>query len=137
VPPSSVLHRRDLAAQVGRWDDYRGLVRPPDVEFIDRLAASSLRWAETNVLTVCKFNSALRPGSYRERRSEEQEWALRRSSSPRRFSLRLLADVARIRFLRLRERPPAYREPPAVVPPGWYVDEWRRMRGLEDRTGGT
>jgi glycosyltransferase involved in cell wall biosynthesis len=137
VPPSSVLHRRDLVAQVGGWVDYRELVRPPDLEFIDRLADSPLGWAETNVLTACKFNSALRPGSYRERRSDEQESALRRSASPRRFSLRLLADVARLRLRRLEERLPAYREAPAVVPPGWYVDEWRRMRGLEDRTGGT
>jgi hypothetical protein len=89
------------------------------------------------VLTACKFNSALRPNSYRECRSEEQQHALRQTASPRRFSLRLLADVARIRFLRLKERPPAYREPPAVVPPGWYVSEWRRMRGLEDNQGGT
>ena len=137
VAPSSVLHRRELAAQVGGWRDYRELVRPPDLEFIDRLAESPLGWAETNVLTACKFNSALRPNSYRARRSEEQEWALRRTASPRRFSVRLLAGVARIRFLRLQERLPAYREPPAVVPPGWYVNEWRRVRGLENDTGGT
>jgi hypothetical protein len=129
-----VLHRRDLVAEVGRWRDYRELVQPPDLEFIGRLAASPLGWAETNVLTVCKFNSALRPGSYRERRSEEQQQALRRMSSPRLHSLQLLADVAWIRFRRLKERPPAYLEPPAVVPPGWYVEEWRRMRGLEVNT---
>jgi glycosyltransferase involved in cell wall biosynthesis len=135
APPSAVLHRRDLVAEVGGWRDYRELVQPPDLEFIFRLAASPLGWAETNVLTVCKFNSALRPNSYRERRSAEQEDALRRTSSPRLFSLQLLSDVARIRLLRLAEHPPAYREPPAVVPPGWYVNEWRRMRGLEEKGG--
>jgi glycosyltransferase involved in cell wall biosynthesis len=132
APPSAVLHRRDLVAELGGWQDYRELVKPPVVEFIARMAASPLGWAETNVLTACKFNSALRPNSYRERRSEEQQEALARTSSPRRLSLRLLADVAWIRFRRLAEQPPAYAEPPAEVPPGWYVSEWRRMRGLDD-----
>jgi hypothetical protein len=129
-----VLHRRDLVAELGGWRDYRELVQPPDLEFLFRVAASPLGWAETNVLTVCKFNSALRPNSYRERRYEEQQEALRRTASPRLFSLQLLADVAWIRLRRLEQRPPAYPEPPAVVPPGWYVSQARRMRGLEDTT---
>jgi glycosyltransferase involved in cell wall biosynthesis len=130
VPPSAVLHRRDLVAEVGGWRDYREIREPPDLDFVSRLAATALGWAETNVLTVCKFNSALRPNSYRECRSEEQEQALRRTSSPRLFSLRLLAYVAWLRIRWLEERPPASPEPPAVVPPGWYVNEWRRIRGL-------
>ena len=131
VAPSAVMHRRDLVAEVGGWRDYRELSEPPDVEFVARLAATPLGWTETNVLTVCKFNSALRPNSYRECRSDEQQQALRRLSSPRLFSLRLLAHVAWLRVLRLDERPPASAEPPVEVPPGWYVNEWRRIRGLE------
>ena len=132
VPPSAILHRRDLVDEVGGWRDYRDLVEPPDLEFITRMAASRCGWTQVDELTVCKFNAALRPNSYRERRSDEQRRALRRIVFSRRlFAIQELAAVKRLRDSGLEERPPAFRQPPAVMPAGWIVNEWRRVRGLD------
>jgi len=88
--------------------------------------------AYSGALTVCKFPSAMRKNSYRERRDDEQRRYVDRISRERAFVERdLLADP----WLRLRRAPPSLPEldpVPKVVPPGWHVTQWRRVRGLPD-----
>ena len=127
LPPSSILHRRELAHEVGGWRDYRELVLPPDQGFVAALHRRT-KVASVAALTVFKFNSAWRPGSYVEKPSHEQAAYSRRIDSERGFVLREIAAVAAARAAgRMPELPAA----PDPVPPGWYVSRWRKIRGLE------
>lgn len=128
--PSSIMHRRECVDEVGAWRDYREIVEAPDVEFIDRVEA---RYGAVIVpaFTVCKFNSALRRNSYVERRSDEQAHYSARIAHERFFVLRELLTVMSLRIRRPDVDVPVVPEAPEVVPPGWFVTEWRRIRGLE------
>jgi len=128
--PSSVMHRRECAAAVGGWRDYRELVEPPDRDLIGRVAAA-YGSAFVPVLTVWKLNSAMRRNSYVERRSDEQAALAARMRRERLFTLRELAAFASLQLRRPEPHLPEMPAPPAEVPPGWWVTEWRRIRGLE------
>jgi glycosyltransferase involved in cell wall biosynthesis len=135
--PSAVLHRRDVVDTVGGWRDYRTMVTPPDIEFVDRVIATH-GVAFSGALTVCKFTSSMRKNSYRERRDHEQREYVARILGERAFVER---EVLAYLWLRLRRAPqslPARDPVPEVVPPGWYVTQARRIRGLPDdpETGG-
>jgi glycosyltransferase involved in cell wall biosynthesis len=134
-PPSGVLHRRAVVETVGGWRDYRTLVEPPDREFVERVIAH-VGIAHSQALTVCKFSSAWRKDSYRLRRDDEQREYVRRIARERTFVEReLLAHT----WLRLRRPPktlPDLGPTPEVVPPGWHVTQWRRIRGLPDEPAG-
>lgn len=128
--PSSVMHRLDLVDRAGTWRDYHELTIAPDSELIGRFAAAG---GSTLVpaLTVLKFNSALRPNSYLERRDDEQREYAARLARERAFVVREVGIYLWLRATRRPETVPKLPEPPAVVPPGWWVTEWRRVRGLE------
>ena len=49
-----------------------------DSEFVRRILGVSGTWARSTALTTAKFNSALRPNSYVERRCDEQDAMLAR-----------------------------------------------------------
>ena len=130
VNPSTLMHMRSLVEQSGGWRDFRNLTAAPDIEFAGRIVDAAGAWARSTALTTAKFNSALRPNSYVERRCDEQEAMLARiRSAPRRTALRLLTVYAWLKLRRARERAPG-RTPPPDAPPGWLVHEWRRVRGL-------
>lgn len=137
LPPSGLAHRRELVDAVGRWRDYRELVEPPDVEFVARAVAWAGPPGRTRALTVLKLNSAWRAGAYALRRDDEQRALAARLTRPRATAL---VEIARTAW-HLARRPsptiPATDPVPDVVPPGWYVDQWRRIRGLEDDGGKT
>jgi hypothetical protein len=82
-------------------------------------------------LTACKFNSALRRNSYVERRSDEQRLWSARIARERFFAVRELATTLWLLVRRPEIHLPEVPAPPANVPPGWLVTEWRRVRGLE------
>ncbi len=132
IPPSSLMHRRRMAAEIGGWRDYRALRLPPDVEFVQRAFESGRRFAAVPALTVFKFNSAFRPNSYRERPSHEQGEYVRRIRNEPDFLERERRAIAEDAALGL---PPiaALADMPDPVPPGWLVARWRRIRGLEDQ----
>ncbi|HUP23234.1 MAG TPA: glycosyltransferase family A protein, partial [Thermoanaerobaculia bacterium] len=67
VVPSSLMHRREAAARIGPWPDYREIELPPDIEWQQRALALGLRFAGVPRLSVVKFSSALRRDSYIER----------------------------------------------------------------------
>ena len=130
IPPSSILHRRELVEEIGPWRDYRELQVPPDSEFVDRARARG-RLVQVPALTVFKFNSAYRRNSYIERPSHEQERYLRRIRSERWFLYRELVVTA-ITLVRADSRKlPELPTPPTPLPPGWHVTQYRRIRGLE------
>jgi hypothetical protein len=80
--------------------------------------------------------SAWRPNSYRSRRGDEQREYVRRIARRRTFVERELLAYT---WLRLRRKPkmlPDLGPRPEVMPPGWQVTQWRRIRGLPEEPEG-
>ncbi len=137
VPPTSLAHRRDAVEEVGSWHDYRTLVEPPDSEFVTRLAGARGGLLPVHALTACKFHSMWRRNSYVLRRSEEQAAYFPRIEHEFRFVSRELAVYVWDRLGRRGNLPPASLEPaPEVIPPGWRVAQWRKIRGLPEHPEG-
>jgi glycosyltransferase involved in cell wall biosynthesis len=135
VPPSALAHRKDLIDSIGPWRDHRAIVSTPDDEFVGRARRHGATFASVNALTVFKFSSAQRRNSYVERLSDEQANYYRRSESERGFVYRELAAVGAAQcrglFVSLTAGLPQRTTPPDPLPPGWYVSENRRIRGLD------
>lgn len=136
LPPSSVMHTRELVGHIGGWKDYRTLRKPPDYEFVLRAHDHGARFTAVNALTVFKFNSAWRPDSYRHRPSHEQADYVRRIQEDRDFLASELLEIAAAYALN-RSRSPVAIPPQEVIdqmPPGWLVDQWRQIRGLTPKS---
>lgn len=130
VPPSSVMHTQTLAREIGGWKEYRTIVTPPDREFIDRAFAVGKRFVAVPELTAIKFPSAWRRNSYRERRSDEQaRYARRIQEEPQFVADELIAILAS--YVLERRLPILAVQVPDDPPPGWFVQQSRRIRGLE------
>jgi Glycosyl transferase family 2 len=132
LPPSSLLHRRELAERIGGWRDYREIELPPDTEFLERALAAGASFACSWALTAFKLPSAMRRNSYVERRSDEQEALTRRMERERAFQLRELARAVMSRARHPRRDPNRFA--PQVGPEdgkGAFVREARRIRGLD------
>jgi glycosyltransferase involved in cell wall biosynthesis len=129
VPPSSLMHTAEAAARAGGWIDYRETVRPPDVDLIWRLRESGARFSRVRALTVVKFASSQRPGSYRGGPADEQA-AFSRRLDRRSFVAREVAMwIALQPFRGLVSLPEV--DPTAAARPGGVVSEFRRIRGLD------
>jgi glycosyltransferase involved in cell wall biosynthesis len=122
LPPSSIMHRRELGLEVG-WRDYHDMVRPPDADFVSRLWDASGRFAPTRELSVFKFPSTSRPNSYILKPSHEQAAYLERMAAEPDFIEReLLATLEDAAVPLLIEEGKT---------PGGLVTHYRQMRGLE------
>jgi glycosyltransferase involved in cell wall biosynthesis len=135
IPPSSVVHHKSLIQTIGPWRDYRTIDRPPDIDFVARAHEHGNRLVPVHALTVFKFNSAYRRNSYIEKPSHEQEHYIDRIERERAFIYRELGRVAfatvRSLFVSIGKDLPQVPDPPDPLPPGWYVTQLRRIRGLE------
>lgn len=132
LPPSSVLHTRELVDRIGGWKDYRTLRLPPDREFILRAYDHGVRFTAVHALTAFKFNSAWRRNSYQDKPSHEQAEYVRRIREDKNFLADELLEIAAAYALN-RPRSPIAVLPRSIVnlmPPGWQVNRWRRIRGL-------
>ena len=139
VPPSSLIHRRDVAETIGGWRDYRTLDIPPDNDFIQRIQRHGYRFATLNELTVFKFPSAWRRNSYRERRSVEQLEYMRRMQSEPEFLRDEWRAIAEAYATGKGCMPPEVQvaEAPSNAPSGWLVEQYRSIRGLEPNAQAT
>lgn len=72
IPPSSLLHRRDLTETIGLWRDHRTQVLPIDVELTTRAYDAGKTFARVPQITVIKFTSTWRKDSYRDPADDEQ-----------------------------------------------------------------
>jgi glycosyltransferase involved in cell wall biosynthesis len=71
-PPSSMLHKRELAARVGGWkapSEARGNV---DYDLLVRFLEQNAKFESTGELTTFKFNAAWRRDAYQRRDATEQ-----------------------------------------------------------------
>lgn len=130
--PGTALHTRALVERIGGWGDYRTLDTPPQVDFFNRALAATAP-VIVYELTVFKFPAAWQRGVYLSRPSHQQETYLRRMATEPDFMERellaaLLAEVRGETWIG-GLMPPK----PVAAPPGWRVEQYRRLRGLEAR----
>jgi glycosyltransferase involved in cell wall biosynthesis len=131
IPPCSLMHRRDLPDRVGGWGNWRELIAPVDIDFIDRVQLAGARIERVPTLTAFKFPSTARPDSYREKPSFEQAEYIRRIESERWFLVREILALTARRLSPLAERPAAVRPPAPEAGPGALTAQMRRIRGLD------
>jgi glycosyltransferase involved in cell wall biosynthesis len=128
-PPSGLMHRREAAAVVGPWPDYRQTTLSPDTEWQQRALACGLRFVSSPRLSVIKFPTLVRRNCYVERPDHEQAaWLERIRTEPdleQRELVELVRQAARGSLTRLRVSDLVY------YPPGFHVRRARVMRGLD------
>ena len=130
IPPSGLMHRREVPHQIGGWRDYRTIWRNPDTDFVYRAFEAGLRFVSTGELTVYKFGSAYRKNSYIEKPSHEQAAYYQRIEKSRWFLLEESFAIAAVHYRRLPMLVPAMPTPPKPHTPGWEVSQFRKYRGL-------
>jgi glycosyltransferase involved in cell wall biosynthesis len=132
LPPSSLLHRRDLIERIGGWRDYREIELPPDTELLERALAGGASFACSWALSAFKLPSAMRRNSYVERRSDEQRQLARRIEGERAFQLRELVRAVVSRARHPRSDPNRFApQVDSGEGKGAYVRAARRVRGLD------
>jgi glycosyltransferase involved in cell wall biosynthesis len=131
LPPSGLMHTREVYQRVGGWPDYRSVWRNPECEWEYQAYLKGFRFVSTGELTVFKFNSAQRKNSYIEKPCHEQEAYLRKLQRRRWFLLKETLDVTWVHWRRLPMESYAVPPPPAPHTPGWDVAHYRKYRGLE------
>ena len=129
TPPSSLLHERELGLRAGGWRNHRETVRPPDADFVERCLEAGARFSRVPALTVVKFSSAQRPGSYLEHRSDEQARWSRRLGRRTFVAEQVLAGAALAPLRPWSPHPDV--DEAARATPGGVVTEYRRIRGLD------
>jgi hypothetical protein len=83
MPPSAVVHRRQVAETLGGWRDYRELSIDPETDLWRRAHAAGFRFAVVPRLGVVKFPAAQRRDVYRTRPCHEQAaWLARIRAEP-------------------------------------------------------
>ena len=132
LPPSTILHRRELAERVGPWRPPGELELPLDAEWQLRVWDSGARFAPGGDVTVFKFPAAWRRDAYRDRCVDEQEALASRLEAEPAAVERELADAIRA-FATGNGRIPAMPEP---RPPGALQAANRAFKGLEYEFGG-
>jgi hypothetical protein len=129
--PSSLLHPRRLVEEIGPWPDHRTIDLPTDAEWYARARRAGKVFVGAEQLTVFKFPSSTRKGSYLERPSHEQADLARRLREEPDLQFRELLEIARS-FLARGARPVRAPAPIANAPPGWITHRIRQIRGLEE-----
>jgi hypothetical protein len=76
MPPSTLIHRRDLTDRIGAWKHPDLVATTVDCEFLARAAEAGTRIGLTHELTVFKFASLWRRDSYKLRDVTEQRHVL-------------------------------------------------------------
>lgn len=127
---SSAVHRKKLIEEIGEWDDHRKTQLPPDHIFWSRVAEAGKRFVAVPKVTVWKFNASSRPGSYREKRSDEQARYFAMIRDDPALAEKELIDVVRS-AMRFGLEPQKMQKIGRDAPPGSYVHFLRQVRGLE------
>jgi glycosyltransferase involved in cell wall biosynthesis len=130
VPPSSVMHKREMIRDTGPWKDFRMITLPPDVEILVRAYDCGKQFAAVRELTVVKPTASDRRNVYIQKPDHEQAEYARRIESEPDFLYRELLDLVVVHAL--GKAILIYKsEVPTTLTPGWLVDQWRKARGLD------
>lgn len=129
ISTSTVLFERRLYEQVGGWKHHTAITAVPQFEFFDRLRAAA-QWQVLSELTVIKFPSAWRRNSYVEQPSHEQAAYVGRIRTEPDFRQREWQAIA-LAYADGQTEYSLIESVPTVRPPGWQINQYRRIRGLE------
>jgi len=133
VPPSSMMHLRNLSADIGPWLHYNEVKMPPDIEFLTRALEFGKRFEFVKELTVFKFPSNMRKNVYKERPCHEQAEYLARLEKESGFIEReLIAAVGSLAQVHPQINMYGH-EVTDQTKPGEIVRNWREWRGLEPK----
>lgn len=135
APPSSLLHRRDVADAVGGWGDPDSLAVPFDHEFGERLWRHRYRAAPSGRMTTLKFPATWFPDSYVHQTARVQaDAAQRMARDGEAFAeavfVRAIQSVETSRFV------PGVGASPAPSEPGAQVRANRLRKGATRFTKG-
>ena len=132
VPPTSLVHETDLGRRIGGWRTWEEGNGPPDMNFLGRGQSAARRMIRVPALTAFKFPSIMRPNSYRERPSQQQQTYVQRIAHERLLIERELAALA-LRRISPRKEKLATEEltDRARKDSGAFYAWTRRVRGLD------
>lgn len=125
----ALMHPAAVGRAIGGWRDWLTIRETPVFDFIQRLVGADWRIVTVSEVTVVKFNSAERPGSYLVPSCAEQAEYFRRIRAEPDFLGKelVLALEAMMRNKRPLRR--AIRRG-TNVEPGWEIREYQRVRFL-------
>ena len=130
APPSSWLHRRDVAERIGIWRDYQSIILPTDVDLFARIIEHGMRIVPVMELTAFKLTSVSRTNSYLDRTGEEQALWWKRISHD--DDLQYRETLAALAAVAARHNDVVLRlSLPSRIAPGSLVDNYRARRGLD------
>lgn len=127
---SSTIHRRDFIAELGDWPDHRTTSLPADHLFFMRAIEAGKRFFCVPKLTVWKFNASSRPGSYLERRCDEQARYFELIRDDPALAEKELIDVARSAMAHGLVPLEIFKTGRGAAP-GSFIHYLRQVRGLE------
>jgi glycosyltransferase involved in cell wall biosynthesis len=83
IPPTSVVHRHELAQRMGGWRHFCDVNLDPEADLWQRMHSAGARFGYVRRLTAVKFPAIWRKDAYRQRRCDEQAaWAARIQREP-------------------------------------------------------
>lgn len=83
IPPSGIVHRKEIVERLGNWRDYRELEEDPEVDLWRRAFDGGYRFGFVPRLSVIKFPAAVRKDCYKKGLCNEQsEWTQRIECEP-------------------------------------------------------
>jgi glycosyltransferase involved in cell wall biosynthesis len=132
IPPSCIMHKRSLVNEIGYWKKYTEIHTGPEDDFLYRAELNGSSFVIAKKITVFKFPSVWRRDSYRQRRCDEQAEYARRIQTEPDFLEREIIDTA-VAYEEGKTGVEVLPKKPRFTPPGWYVEHYRRLRGLEAR----
>jgi glycosyltransferase involved in cell wall biosynthesis len=132
VPPSCMMHKRSLVNEIGHWKKYTEIHDSPEADFLHRAELNGSKVVKAKKITVFKFPSAWRRYSYRERRFDEQGEYARRIQTEPDFLEQEIIDTA-LAYEQGKTWIEVLPKKPRFTPPGWHIEQYRRLRGVDAR----
>jgi glycosyltransferase involved in cell wall biosynthesis len=129
---SNVMHRLDAAQRAGGWKDWRSTSAIPTQDLWRRIIGldNGRGISVAGEVTAIKFHSGQRLNSYLKREASEQESALQAIANDPGWLARKVAAAAMCDTLGVPVPTLKLPERPDEAPPGWQIEQWRRIRGL-------
>jgi glycosyltransferase involved in cell wall biosynthesis len=133
MPPSCIMHKRSLINEIGYWNKYTEIHTFPESDFLHRAELNGSSFVTAKKITAFKFPSTWRQNCYRQRRCDEQAEYVRRIQTEPDFLEREIIETA-VAYAQGKTRVKVLLpKKPRFTPPGWLIEHYRRLRGVEAR----
>lgn len=128
---TTLMHRVDAARAIGGWLNWLDLKELPTLNFIRRLIGHRDALRTIQEVTAVKFNSGDRKNCYLEKRADEQIRFLDLIRHDRNWLQRELLQALYCVMSGMQAPKIPHAPMPVDAPPGWQIEQWRLIRGLE------